>query len=84
MRLARGEYLLTVHAFQRQQERAILDADIRSCGKTARNIYWQNEQDSWRLDGNDIDGFPLSIIAVEEQDLLIITMFRPQSLRKKK
>lgn len=84
MRIARGDFLMTIHAFQRQQERAISERDIKACGKTARDISWQSEQETWRLDGKDSDGFPLTVIAALEDDLLIVTVFRPEITRKKR
>lgn len=84
MRIAHGDFLVTVHAFQRQQERAISEEDIKACGRTARHISWQSEQETWRLDGKDSDGFPLTVIAALEDDLLIVTVFRPEINGKKR
>jgi len=84
MRIARGDFLVTIHAFHRQQERAISEGDIKACGKTARHISWQSEQETWRLDGKDTDGSPLTVIAALEDDLLIVTVFRPEMNRKKR
>lgn len=71
--LERGEYETTLHARQRMAQRNVAHADIRSCGETGKAI--KQESGKIKVSGVDVDGDDLSIICVEENGVLIITVF---------
>lgn len=71
--LARGDYRLTRHAKDRMRERGISDADIRFCGKVGRAILQSDRK--IKVVGFDCSGEELVIICVEENGVLLITVF---------
>lgn len=71
--LAEGDYRLTLHARKRMAERNATHADIRCCGKSGK-VSMQGD-DKIKVIGVDIDGYDLTLICVEENDVLIITVF---------
>ena len=77
--IAQGHFVLSVHALERHQSRAISEIDIRCCARTATGIRWQETHESWRIDGKDSDGARLAIAAVFEDEAIIVTVFRPES-----
>ena len=77
-RIAQGHFVLSVHALERHQTRAISEADIRRCARTATSIRWQEAHESWRLEGKDTEGARLVVAAVLEEEAVIITVFRPE------
>jgi hypothetical protein len=76
--IAQGRFLLSVHAFERHQTRAISEADIRRCARTAVEVRWQEVHESWRLEGKDTDGARLVVAAILEDEAVIVTAFRPE------
>lgn len=71
--LGSRNYRVSLHARQRMAERNITHADIRNCAITGKMIL--EEHHKIRIKGFDIDGHELTIICVEEDGLLIITVF---------
>lgn len=70
--LKNGDYRLTLHAQQRMAERRIAHADIRWCGTTG--IITSNDE-KFKVVGRDLDNIKLTIICVDEDGVLIITVF---------
>ena len=79
--IAQGHFVLSVHALERHQTRAISEADIRHCARTATDVRWQESHESWRIEGKDNDGMPLVVVAVLEDEAVIVTVFRPEDDR---
>jgi Domain of unknown function (DUF4258) len=77
--IAQGQFVLSVHALERHQSRAISESDIRCCARTASKVRWQETHESWRIDGKDTDGERLAIAAVFEDEAIIVTVFRPET-----
>ncbi len=71
--LARGDYRLTRHAKDRMRERNISDADIRFCGRVGQAL--QQKDGKIKVIGFDCAGGELVIICVEENGILLITVF---------
>jgi putative zinc finger/helix-turn-helix YgiT family protein len=42
---------------------------------TATHAAWQEEHQSWKVEGEDTDGDPLTIAVVIEADLIVVTVF---------
>jgi Domain of unknown function (DUF4258) len=82
--IAQGRFLLSVHAFERHHERAISEADIRCCARTAQHVVWQEAHESWRIEGTDTDGAHLVVVAVLEDEALIVTVFRPDDTPRRR
>lgn len=72
-RLSIGDYQTTLHARIRMSERNISDADVRCCGHNGLAILQTDGK--IKIKGHDIDGEKLTIICVEEDDVLIITLY---------
>lgn len=72
-KLSMGEYQTTLHARIRMGERSISDADIQCCGHNGLAIL--QDDGKVKVKGHDIDGEKLTIICVEENDILIITIY---------
>ena len=72
-RLSLGDYQATLHAKLRMSERGISDSDIKCCGDNG-NAFLQ-EDGKIKIIGKDIDGDFLTIICVEEDNILIITVY---------
>lgn len=68
-----GNYRVTLHAQRRMVERNISRSDIRSCGETGKAL---SESDGKiKVTGIDRCHEILSLICVEENGILIITVF---------
>lgn len=76
--IAQGHFVLSVHAFERHQTRAVSEADICRCARTATGVRWQETHESWRIEGKDTDGARLVVAAVLEGEAVIVTVFRPE------
>jgi hypothetical protein len=74
-RLASGQFKISVHASIRMQERFVLEADIKSCGATARKIEYQADLKTWKVIGKDLDGEKITVICSVKNQLLIVTVF---------
>ncbi len=73
--LAGGRFVVTVHALERMIERGFLEIDIRNVGDTCSSILMQ-DHGVWKVDGLDASGEKVSLIVAEEDDLLIVTVFK--------
>ncbi len=72
--LESGNYRLTAHAKQRALERGIEPADIRTLGQTGI-VFLERGTKKFLIKGSDFSGDSLTVIAVLEFDVLIITIF---------
>ena len=70
--LRAGKYLVTLHAKQRMALRNISHADMKNCGATGSAI---ETEDKIKVSGFDCDGEELSIVCVNEDGIIIITVF---------
>jgi hypothetical protein len=73
--LSSGEFLLSMHAVNRMNQRSITAADIRSCGCSARSCKYQWRQGTWRIEGEDLDREPITVVCGLEQAVIIVTIF---------
>ncbi len=71
--LEEGTYLVTLHARRRMAERNIAHSDIRECARTGK-IYDQADG-KFKVNGSDCDGYEISIICVEDNGVLVVTVF---------
>jgi hypothetical protein len=71
--LSEGQYRVTLHARKRMAERNVTHSDILSCGKSGKVEVQNNGQ--FRIHGRDCDGEKLTLICVEDDGVLIITIF---------
>lgn len=70
--LSHGKYLVTLHAQRRMAERKISHADIKNCGKTGSATF---SEDKIKVTGLDCDGEDLTVVCVNEDGVIIITVF---------
>ena len=73
--LAKGKFTLTLHAAERMSERYVFEADIKSCGKTAKKIEFQPNNNTWKVLGKDLDGDRLTVICTFKDGVLIVTVY---------
>ena len=68
-----GIYRYTVHARKQMSIRNFIDNDVRSCGETGEAfINKDNQIEVW---GITVDNDPITVICVEDNGILIITVF---------
>lgn len=68
-----GTYRLTLHARKRMSERGISSKDIQYLGQ---NRYVEDqEKGKYKVTGVDIDGLDLTVICVDEDEVLIVTVY---------
>jgi hypothetical protein len=68
-----GDYQITLHARQRMAWRSVAHEDIRSCGVTGTAALQASGK--IQVQGYDCDGEELKLICVEEDGVLIVTVF---------
>ncbi len=68
-----GRYVLTIHARLRMAERSVYDFDIRECGLNGK-ISVQTDG-KFKIQGFDQDGDDLTLICIDNGDVLIVTLF---------
>jgi hypothetical protein len=73
--LKAGRFNLSVHAAERMIERSVTNADIQACGRTATNCMHQPRKGTFRVDGLDMDGQPLTIICAADGTVVVVTIF---------
>jgi hypothetical protein len=73
--LKSGEFFLTVHAAGRMRQRSVTKADIQACGRNAICCLYQAQDETWRIEGKDLDGETLTVICGIERDVVIVTIF---------
>lgn len=69
-----GRFIISAHASMRMYERSISHDDIRRVGQTAHTL---DEQDGGklRLVGFDVEGSQTSVIAVNDDGVIIVTVY---------
>jgi Domain of unknown function (DUF4258) len=73
--LKTGRFVLSVHAARRMKQRSVTKADIAACGRTARSCVYQGRYGTYRIQGEDLDGEPLTIICGADDTTVIVTLF---------
>ena len=73
--LKSGRFHLSVHAAERMADRSITQADIQACGRTAASCLYEPRKRTFRVDGLDLDGQPLTIICAAEGTVVVVTVF---------
>ena len=73
--LKEGRFSLSIHAAQRMSRRSITKADIRACGQTAKSCVFQPQAGTYRIEGGDLDGEPLTVICGLDKNVVIVTVF---------
>ena len=65
---------IRTHARQRMAQRGVRLADVEhACLSASEAVLQPNER--WRLDGRDMDGDTLTVIATMEAGVIIVTVF---------
>lgn len=75
VRLARGEFKLSIHAVERMAQRLVFESDIKACGRTCKKIEYQESKKSWKVIGKDLDGYKLTVICSVKDGVLIVTVY---------
>lgn len=58
------------------RERSATKADIQACGHTSRTCFFQVEYGTYRVQGEDLDGEPLTVICgVDNGTVVIVTLY---------
>ena len=70
--LSRGKYKVTLHAKQRMAERKITHADIKHCALTG---YAKLFEDKIKVTGLDCDSESMTLICVNGNGVILITVF---------
>ena len=73
--LKSGEFILTLHAARHMNQRAVTEADLRACGRTATSCIYQAKQGTWRIEGEDLDGEILTVVCGMDEIVVIVTIF---------
>ena len=73
--LKKGLFVLSIHAAQRMAGRSITMADIRACAQTTRSFVLQAQTGTFRIEGEDLDGEPLTVICGLDRNVVIVTVF---------
>ena len=75
-RLVQGNrYEISAHAAKRAIERGAGERDIVSALITATRATWQEQHQTWNVEGEDTDGDPLTVAVVIEAYLVVVTLF---------
>ena len=61
-RLTSGNFVTTLHAFERMAERDVSAEDVRSVARTATECRWQDANASWRITGGPEGGERLVLV----------------------
>jgi hypothetical protein len=70
-----GRIRLSGHARRRMAERHVSFADVRRALVRPRTCAWQPLGGTWRVEGEDVGGEPLTVIAAVLGDVLVVTVF---------
>ena len=74
-KIKRRDFILSVHAQVRMVERNVVIEDIISVAENLRKIEWQNQHNSYLLEGLDLLGENLLVAADIEDNVVIVTVF---------
>jgi hypothetical protein len=69
-----GQFFVSIHGRERQDQRSAQRADIRQALRTASSALLQ-ENGRWRVEGVDLDEDDLTLIVVFEDGVVVITVF---------
>lgn len=73
--LKAGNFVLTVHARERMNERFITEMDIVEVAKTFKSIRYQTKTDTYLLTGLSTWEERLMVSAAVREDVIIVTVF---------
>ena len=73
--LSKGRFKLSLHATERMVQRYVFEADIKSCGRTAKMLEFQTKNNTWKVIGKDLDGEKLTVICAFKVGVLIVTVY---------
>jgi len=73
--LQAGEFVLSIHAAHRMDQRSVTYADIRACALSAESCFYQRRRGTWRIEGKDLDGKSLTVICGVDVTIVIVTIF---------
>jgi|WetSurMetagenome_2_1015567.scaffolds.fasta_scaffold860516_1 hypothetical protein len=73
--LKTGRFHLSVHAAERMMGRSVMQADIRAYGRTAISCLHQPGKGTFKVEGLDLDGQPLTIICAADDTVVMVTIF---------
>jgi hypothetical protein len=65
---------IVTHARERMVQRGMRLADVEHACLSALDATLQDNE-RWRLDGKDLDGDPLTVIATIQADVIVVTVF---------
>ena len=74
-RLKAGDFVLTIHARERMNERFVSEMDIVEVAKTMRTIRYQKEKDTYLLSGLSTWKEKLTVSAALRGQVIIVTVF---------
>lgn len=69
-----GRVAYTRHGYDRLEERNVTEDDVLCALKKAADCTEQ-EDETWRVNGPDMEGDELTVIVVIESGLLVVTVF---------
>lgn len=73
--IKKENFIITIHARERMNERFVTVDDIVSAANTASEVIFQSEKETYLLKGNSCWGEELSIVAAIENEIVIVTVF---------
>ncbi len=74
-RIKAGEFIFTLHARERMNERFVSEMDIVEVAKTLRSIRYQAEKDTFLLSGLSTWKEKLTVSAALRGQVIIVTVF---------
>ncbi|GEM_PF-1607518 len=74
-RIKAGEFVLTIHARERMNERFVSEMDIVEVAKTLRSIRYQEDKDTYLLLGLSTWKEKLTVSAALRGQVIIVTVF---------
>jgi hypothetical protein len=74
-RIKASEFVLTVHARERMNERFVSEMDIVEVARTLRSIRYQEEKDTYLLTGQNTWRERLTVSAALRGQVIIVTVF---------
>ncbi len=73
--LKAGRFLISFHAAERMLQRSVTKADIQACGRTVTACIYQEDRETYRIQGQDLDGEPLTVVCGVDDVAVIVTVY---------
>ena len=73
--LAAGLFVVSEHARHRMNERGVEDPDLVEAGRTASSWTWQEDRETYRINGKDLDAEDLIVVCAWDGETVIVTVF---------